>query len=296
MNQRALEDLFADLEWDVATATHEHLVAGQPLLLGAGRTAVVTVRSGALAVPSGALRCTLDPAGAHGRPGDLVEPGGVLLAVGRRAVTVRARSDAEVRVTRLLPTPTSAPRLQVVPDVITVPDLGASEPGAAALAPYVGHVDPAPARCHEATRLCRLMATTLVLAVLRAWTRNGCAPEGWPARTADRHLARALDAIHEHPGRPWTVEDLAAVAAMSRSAFAERFRAETGTSPLGYVTEVRMARARSLLADGVRVSEVARRLGYASDEGFSRAFRRHHDGVLPSAWREGVGVVGAGVG
>jgi AraC-like DNA-binding protein len=96
---------------------------------------------------------------------------------------------------------------------------------------------------------------------------------------------RVVDAIHEEPGREWTVERLASVGAMSRSAFAERFRTALGRSPADYVTEVRIDAAKRMLEDGRSVSETSRELGYASDEGFSRAFRRR-TGMTPSSWRQ----------
>lgn len=284
-----MENLFADLEWDVGSAREEPLVAGQPLRLAAGSTMLVSVLAGAVEVPRSIPGCSVTPDGAVMRPTTRIERGGVLLSVGRDAVTIRAQLETEVRVITLLPTAVSTFRLEAVPDLVSVTDLGATEPAAAALTPYVGHAGATDEHCTTARRVCRLMATTLVLGVLRAWAAAGCAPPGWPSRTADQHLARALDAIHDEPGRRWTVEQLAAAATMSRSAFAERFRAETGASPLGYVTEVRMARARSLLADGALVTDVARRLGYGSDDGFSRAFRRHHEGVSPSVWRATLG-------
>jgi AraC-like DNA-binding protein len=120
--------------------------------------------------------------------------------------------------------------------------------------------------------------------VIRAWAENGCAPAGWPSRSNDPFLDRVVEAIHEQPGRDWTVETLANVGAMSRSVFAERFRTALGRSPASYVTEVRMDAAKRMLEIGRSVSDTSRSLGYASDEGFSRAFRRA-TGVTPSVWR-----------
>ncbi|KJC64698.1 hypothetical protein TZ00_07455 [Agreia bicolorata] len=132
--------------------------------------------------------------------------------------------------------------------------------------------------------ICRMMAATLLLTLIRAWAANECAPEGWPSLSTDPFLDRVVDAIHDEPGREWTVESLANVAVMSRSAFAARFRAVVGQSPANYVTDVRMVAAKRMLDAGRSVSETSRELGYASDEGFSRAFRRN-SGVTPSAWR-----------
>jgi Cupin/Bacterial regulatory helix-turn-helix proteins, AraC family len=48
----------------------------------------------------------------------------------------------------------------------------------------------------------------------------------------DRGIAPAVRAIHDHPGRAWSLGELASLCAMSRSAFAARFRALTGDSPM----------------------------------------------------------------
>jgi AraC-like DNA-binding protein len=129
-----------------------------------------------------------------------------------------------------------------------------------------------------------MMVTTVLLSVIRAWAANGCAPQGWPSLSRDPYLDRVVEAIHEQPGGDWTVERLAGVGAMSRSTFAERFRATIGRSPADYVTEVRVEAAKRMLDAGRAVSEISRELGYASDEGFSRAFRRR-TGMTPSSWR-----------
>jgi AraC-like DNA-binding protein len=129
-----------------------------------------------------------------------------------------------------------------------------------------------------------MMAGTVLVSVIRAWAAHGCAPDGWPSRSRDPHLDRVIEAIHDAPGRDWSVAGLATLGAMSRTVFAERFRAAFGVSPASYVTEVRIRTAQDLLSAGRAVGEVSRMLGYGSDEGFSRAFRRH-TGQTPSAWR-----------
>jgi AraC-like DNA-binding protein len=91
--------------------------------------------------------------------------------------------------------------------------------------------------------------------------------------------------IHAAPERRWTVPDLAATAAVSRSLLDERFRLVLGLSPIRYLTEWRMHIAEELLATtSTGIAAIARRVGYDSEEAFSRAFKRRQ-GVSPSAWR-----------
>src|SRR5690606_9567881 len=101
-----------------------------------------------------------------------------------------------------------------------------------ALARYLGPDTPTNCDVRSGNPIiCRMMATTVLLSIIRAWAENGCAPAGWPSRSHDPFLDRVIDAIHEQPGREWTVETLAGVGAMSRSVFAERFHAALGRSP-----------------------------------------------------------------
>lgn len=214
---------------------------------------------------------------------DLLSAGGALLTLGDRSVILDAPQGATLVVGELhLSDPTA---LHMVPGFVVINDFAALEPGAAALAAQLG-LDPFAAMDARSgdPLICRMMATTVLLSVIRAWAEIGCVPDEWAARSHDPFLDRVIAAIHQAPGREWTVESLAGVGAMSRSVFAERFRSVIGRSPASYVVGVRMDAAKSMLAAGRTVSETARELGYSSDEGFSRAFRRHA-GMTPSAWR-----------
>ena len=111
------------------------------------------------------------------------------------------------------------------------------------------------------------------------------ADHGWMAALRDPVLAPALSLLHRSPERKWTVAELAAGAAASRSLLDERFRQVLGRSPIRYLTEWRMHLAEDLLATtDVGVAVVARRVGYESEEAFSHAFKREY-GFAPSHWR-----------
>ncbi|HQU48519.1 MAG TPA: AraC family transcriptional regulator [Casimicrobiaceae bacterium] len=108
---------------------------------------------------------------------------------------------------------------------------------------------------------------------------------GWFAGLRDPQVGRALSAIHGRPSHAWTVDTLAAEAALSRSAFAERFAELAGDPPMQYLTRWRLAlAAQALRAGDEAISRIAERAGYDSDAAFSRAFRREH-GVPPATWR-----------
>ena len=79
---------------------------------------------------------------------------------------------------------------------------------------------------------------------------------------SDPQLGPALAALHAEPAAPWTVASLASRAAMSRSAFAARFRELLGQPVMQYLTELRMQLAVDLLHRGeATVAEVAAAVG-----------------------------------
>lgn len=97
------------------------------------------------------------------------------------------------------------------------------------------------------------------------------------AAAATRHgLAAAAEYAKTRLHEPLAVADLARVACMSESAFYRAFRNEFGQTPLGYLTELRVRRARRLLADPRRtVGEVALAVGFTNVSHFIRVFRAH---------------------
>ena len=128
-------------------------------------------------------------------------------------------------------------------------------------------------RCGSGAVVDRL-GEVLLVRLLRRQLERGAATSGLLAGLADARLSLAIVAMHEHPGRPWRVEQLAGVAGLSSSRFAERFARTVGRTPMSYLRDWRMALAREDVRRGERVQRVAERYGYASGEALSRAFRR----------------------
>lgn len=101
-------------------------------------------------------------------------------------------------------------------------------------------------------------------------------PAGLLRGLADNRLAVAIRLLHEDPTREWTVEQLAQAAALSRSAFFERFRRAMGVAPKEYLLSWRMALAKNLIRQNEGgMKEIAERVGYGSASAFSVAFTRH---------------------
>ncbi len=102
------------------------------------------------------------------------------------------------------------------------------------------------------------------------------APPGLLRGLGDERLARVLTQVHAHVDRAWSVDALARIAALSRSAFFERFTRLVGMTPGAYLLAWRMEVAKSLLREGgVPVYDIAERVGYGSASAFSVAFSRH---------------------
>ena len=109
---------------------------------------------------------------------------------------------------------------------------------------------------------------------------------GWLGALSDRRIAAGLHAMHERVDHRWTVGELAKVAGMSRSGFAQSFRERVGKSPLEYLSDWRMHLAqRFLQQEGQKLSWIASRLGYDSDTAFSKAFKAR-TGTTPSEYRK----------
>jgi AraC-like DNA-binding protein len=130
---------------------------------------------------------------------------------------------------------------------------------------------PKPGNAFTLSRLVEL----LLIEAMRS-TMGGSAPPGLLRGLGDERLAVALNLMHAHIDRAWTVGQLAQASALSRSTFFERFLRTVGVAPMAYLLTWRMEIAKELLRRGdLRSSEVAARVGYGSSSAFSVAFQRH---------------------
>ena len=137
----------------------------------------------------------------------------------------------------------------------------------------------------QQTVLDRLLDVLVVLGLRAGLTRSATAP-AWFRAASDPRLSPALQAMHAHAGQPWTVDELAKLASMSRATFARVFQQALGQAPMRYLSDWRMTLARDLLlTQDATLAEIAGRVGYSSVYAFATAFRRHH-GQSPGRWRQ----------
>jgi len=137
----------------------------------------------------------------------------------------------------------------------------------------------------------------LFVYAVRAYASSPAAPpKGWLAAMSDKHLSKAIVAMHSALDRNWSVESLAREARMSRSAFALKFRTVLGQTPLEYLTQWRMLKAGDLIRSNVTsLSEAALAVGYGSETSFSRVFKREM-GITPREYRRRCALLQSSIG
>lgn len=129
------------------------------------------------------------------------------------------------------------------------------------------------------------LATLALVQIFREWMEDEQNEFLWFSALRDRKISRALSLIHSAPSFNWTLSKLASESAMSRTAFASRFRQLTGYSAINYLIMWRMELACSKLKKNREsISEISESTGYISVPSFSLAFRRY-TGMSPGAWR-----------
>ena len=129
-----------------------------------------------------------------------------------------------------------------------------------------------------------IMQQCLVL-LLRRYCESGECRLPWLSALEDPRLGRAIAAMLDSPADDFTLERLAGLAGMSRSAFAARFGAAYGRGPIDFLKELRLRRAAELLrTTDLPVKAVAPKVGYASRSYFSRAFKARY-GIDPAGYR-----------
>jgi AraC family transcriptional regulator len=106
------------------------------------------------------------------------------------------------------------------------------------------------------------------------------------AGLVDRRLRLAIEFMHDNFGRELALEEIAAAAYLSEYHFARLFKQITGVTPHVYLANVRLERARKLLAEtALPISEIAATVGYQSQSHFTKMFKAV-TGVTPRSYRE----------
>src|SRR5262249_45893211 len=140
----------------------------------------------------------------------------------------------------------------------------------------------------EGTEVITRLTEILFIRAVRAYfdRKMETVASGWLAAGRDEKIGRALATLHRDPQETWTVDSLARCVALSRSAFAARFKELLGEPPLRYLTRLRInAAAKRLRSSDDKLRAVAEAAGYESVAAFVKAFGRVM-GMTPGHYRQ----------
>lgn len=235
-------------------------------------------------------RLALEPGGTVARP-----PGWALVLEGGIGLETAVGSQLLSRGDATLVDPRTAHRLTAMrPSELILADLRVAVPTLRLPSPLVA--DDFSSRHHGVASLLTtcplrddrhawLFASSFGSVIGAAMTASWLEQRDTSILHADQDVAEVLAAVSASPGESWTVDQMARLVHLSRSALGDRFRQALGRSPAEVLRDVRMEEARRLLADPAHpVAYVASRVGYGSTAAFSRAFSAAH-GMSPQLWR-----------
>lgn len=130
------------------------------------------------------------------------------------------------------------------------------------------------------------LSSALFVMLLRHHLELDAPAAGLMALLTARETAKAASAILREPARSWSLDELAAIAAVSRATLVRAFRRHTGMAPQAFASEVRLGIARNRMAHTRdTLAKVAADVGYQSEAALSRAFKRRFS-VRPGALRK----------
>lgn len=150
-------------------------------------------------------------------------------------------------------------------------------------------------RCDLGARVAGQLARRMVVPAHRAGGQAQFIDLSLPA-TDDAGLGPVLEWASERLHEPLTVVDLARRAGVSPRTFFRQLQAATGTTPLKWLLNERLARAQTLLeTTTLPIERVSERSGLGSAANLRRHFTLHV-GVSPREYRKAFAGAGAGAG
>lgn len=100
-------------------------------------------------------------------------------------------------------------------------------------------------------------------------------------------IGRALERLQAQPQQPTTLSELSSIAGLSRFQFLRAFTRQTGISPHAYLIQLRLQRARRLLAKHHTIADTAALAGFADQSHMTRCFVRRL-GITPRQYQNAV--------
>ena len=100
-------------------------------------------------------------------------------------------------------------------------------------------------------------------------------------------MMKAIDHINGHYSEPITLDELCAVAGVSRQHLCRLFRSSLSMRPMEYAAKRRIQAAKELLSNtSGSVEDIAAECGFCTASYFTKLFRRY-EGMTPSQFRRG---------
>ncbi|MCB9453073.1 MAG: helix-turn-helix transcriptional regulator [Anaerolineaceae bacterium] len=132
------------------------------------------------------------------------------------------------------------------------------------------------------------ITNALTLYLLRRFSTGRVVRDLSSSRLTPEQLRLIDEYIHAHLEQKISLADLAACLHLSVPHFERMFRNTTQRPPYQYILEIRLERAKLLLANSrLSIVEVARQCGYANQSHFTAHFTRHF-GISPARFARGV--------
>jgi AraC family transcriptional regulator len=102
----------------------------------------------------------------------------------------------------------------------------------------------------------------------------------------DYHIRNAIDFMVDNYSTPFSIEDIARIAALSPYHFIRIFKSQTGVTPHKYLLHIKIEKAKQFLrSKDLTITEIADRCGFNNVNHFSTTFKKHV-GVTPSKYRK----------
>jgi len=129
------------------------------------------------------------------------------------------------------------------------------------------------------------LAEVAFVHLIRAYLEKADQAKGFLLALNDERISKALKLMQEFPEKEWTLDLLSSAAGMSRSLFCHQFKIMVGETPLSYLTNWRIIKAKELLLTSKgNISEVSMDVGYQSEAAFNRIFKKKV-GQTPASFR-----------
>lgn len=127
------------------------------------------------------------------------------------------------------------------------------------------------------------LGAAFILQILRYTADQGSLIKGMVSAINHPQLSKVIESIHASPQKNWNLDELANMAAMSRSKFAQQFKNHVGQTPNDYITNVKVAVAQKLLFKNRPIHHVAAEVGYEHGSALARVFKKRL-GLSPRQW------------